>query len=211
MATTCLSDVDGKLPGTECAIDQDDPVLIAHVDTLIFGEPLKHVAIMLDRAAASALDRGTTLDADLVLFVEQAPCDRLERQSVIEQFVMAQRTGKDRDMLPFRMVELRVQAFASFFARGQMLHQHPCRAHARFVRAYRAADQRGHLFGLVEIALAGFGEAVPFERDDTLIPPLVAGKVESDREIALAEQREERGVRAQFGKLGRVEIDIAGG
>ena len=92
ITTTRRSDLDVELLGTECAIDEDDPIFVAHLGALVLGKPLQHVAIMLDRAAASTGDPRAELDADFLFLVEQPPCDRLERERGIEQFVVPERS-----------------------------------------------------------------------------------------------------------------------
>ena len=92
-----------------------------------------------------------------------------------------------------------MQPFAPLFPLGQVLHQQARGLYTRSVGTHGAANKRGHLFGLIEIALASFGQAVTFERNNSLIASLAAGKIESDGEIALAEQCEERRIGAQFG------------
>ena len=97
-------------------------------------------------------------------------------------------------MFPFGMVELGVEALAAFLAFGKVLHQQARCTHLLAIRTHCRPDQRGHLLGLVEIALARLGQAVTLERNDALVATLAACKVEGDRKVALAEQREERGI-----------------
>jgi hypothetical protein len=55
--TTHASDFDAELFRAECAIDEDDPVVITHFGPLFFGKARKHIAIMRYRATATARDR----------------------------------------------------------------------------------------------------------------------------------------------------------
>ena len=73
-------------------------------------------------------------------------------------------------MLPFGMIEPRVQPLAPLLALGQMLDEQAAGDVAAVGRrAHRDADEAGDLLGLGEIMLGRLGERAAFERDDALI------------------------------------------
>src|SRR5436190_21817463 len=98
-------------------------------------------------------------------------------------------------MRPFGMVEPRVQPVATFLALGQMLEHHPAGDPARLILPGGKPDDRRNLLRLGEIALRGLAQALTSQRNDPLAALLGRRLVESDRQIALAEEREERRVR----------------
>ena len=147
--------------------------------------------------------------ANLILFVEQAPDQRLERERWIGEFIGAHGAGERRDAFPFGMVELGVEPLAAVLALRQMLDEQPAGDAAAARLAHAQPDHRRDLFGLDEIALRRLGQAVAVERNDALIAFVAARLIEGDRQIAGAEQREQAGIGARLGQLVLVELDIA--
>src|SRR4051812_19316952 len=141
---------------------------------------------MLQAAAAALAERDGGEQAHLVLLVEQPPEQGLERQAGIGELAGADRLADDADMLPFGMIEPRVQPLAPLLALGEVLEEDAAGDLAAIVD--RDPDQARNLLGLDEIMLHRLGEAGAFERDDALIALLRERLIEGDREIGLAEQ-----------------------
>ena len=74
------------------------------------------------RAPAAAGNLCPRSDAHLVFIVEQPPHQTLERESGIEQLVVANAAGEDRHVFPLRMVHSHVQPFAALLTLGEVLH-----------------------------------------------------------------------------------------
>ena len=73
-------------------------------------------------------------------------------------------------MLPFGMVEPRVQPLAPVLALGQMLEEQPARDVPPVrIAPHAEADQRRDLLGLDEIALRRLRQRLAVERHDALI------------------------------------------
>ena len=104
-------------------------------------------------------------------------------------------------MLPFGMIEPGVQPLAPLLALGQVLEEQAARDVAPVGPLRDAdADQARDLLGLDEIALRRLGQRVAVERDDALIALARRRQVEGDRQIALAEQREQRRLGRRLGQ-----------
>ncbi len=104
-------------------------------------------------------------------------------------------------MLPFGMVELDVQPLAAFLALGQVLEEQAARDGAAVgPLADPDAQQAGNLLRLDEIALGGGRQRIAVERHDALIAFAGHRQVEGDRQIALAEQCEQRRIGGQLGQ-----------
>ena len=112
-------------------------------------------------------------------------------------------------MRPIRMVEPRVQPVAPLLAFGQMLEQQPARAPAVVALVRGQPNQARDLLGLGEIALRRLGQAVALQRHDPLVALVGRRLVEGDRQIALAEQSEQRWLRARLGQPLGIVADIA--
>ena len=196
--STSVSGGDREAPRTECAIDENDPVLVAHFLSSAFGKARQQFLVMLGRSAASANEMRTARDEHIILFVEQPPDNLVHRQTGVEQFLVPDRSRHHCDVLPFGMVEADVQTLPPFLAVRKVLNQQACGPATIRSRGYRHADQSGHLFGLDEIALAGFGQTIAFERNDPLIAPLFARQIEGERQISGSEQGEKRRISPQF-------------
>ena len=112
-------------------------------------------------------------------------------------------------MRPFGMVEPRMQPLAALLALGQMLEQHAAGDPAAVALFGRQADEARDLLGLGEIALRRLGQAVALQRDDPLVALVGRRLVEGDRQIALAEQGEQRRVRPSVGQPLGIVADIA--
>ena len=119
-------------------------------------------------------------------------------------------------MPPFGMIKPGVQPLAPLLTLGQMLAEEAAGDHVTTVGQGldRDADEAGDLLGLREIMFGGLGERSAFERDDALIAlaRAVAARrrlIEGDRQIALAEQREQRRLDRCLGQLVGIEAQIA--
>src|SRR5512139_1830107 len=95
-------------------------------------------------------------------------------------------------MRPFRMVEPGVEPFATLLPFREVLEHEAAGHPAPLVLRYGKADDRGNLLRLGEIALGSLRQPVPFQRDDSLVALLGRRLIESDRQVALAKQAEER-------------------
>ena len=93
-------------------------------------------------AAAAPPQRHRLERANLLLLVEQAPDQIVERQARIRQLLRLHRSGQDRDVRPVGMVEPRVQPLAALLAFGQMLEQQAA-GDPMAVALFRPPDARG--------------------------------------------------------------------
>ena len=128
----------------------------------------------------------------------------------VGKLVRTHRRPQRLHMLPFGMIEPGVEPLAPVLALGQMLEKQPARdGMSRPVAADADADEGGNLFGLDEIAFDRLRQRLAVERNDPLIAPAAGLEVEGDRQIALAEQREERRLLGGPRQLVGVILDVA--
>ncbi len=113
-------------------------------------------------------------------------------------------------MLPFGVVEPRVDTVAPLLALGQMLEEEAAGdAPAVGAAADAEADDAGDLLRLEEIALRRPGDRIAVERDDALVALARRRLVEGDGQIALVEQGTERRIPAQRREPAGIVLHIA--
>ena len=110
-------------------------------------------------------------------------------------------------MVPFRVIEPGVQPLAPLLPFRQMLEEEAAGDAAAGVE--REPDQARNLLGLDEEMLGRLGQAAAFQRHDPLVALAGQSLIEGDRQIALAEQGEERGLARLLGEPLGIEADIA--
>src|SRR4051812_45976425 len=113
---------DREDPGAKFAIDADEAVLVDHFGALVGPEATDHALDIVEIAAAALGQRHGVEDPHLLL-MEQAPERAFQRKLRVGELIALDRLGKDADMLPFGMVEPRMQALPPLLARRQVLDE----------------------------------------------------------------------------------------
>src|SRR6185503_1294745 len=183
-----LIGLDGEARRAEGAIDPDQAVVADHRLAFLGRETRDDRTHVVRVAAAAAAQRDRVDSAQLVLVMEQAPDELVERKLGVGQLLRLHRSAKDGDVRPIGMIEPRVQPLAPLLALRQVLKQQspgePMAAALFRGETHQARD----LLGLGEITLRGVAEVLALERHDALVSFVRHRLVEGDREIAVAEQ-----------------------
>src|SRR5215204_4393375 len=151
---------DREALGAEGAIDGDQAVRPHHLAPLVLRKAGDDRPDIFRIAPAAAPQGDRRQRADLRLLVEQAPDEVVERQARIRQLFRLHRSGKDGDVRPVGVVELRMDSLPALLAFRQMLEQQAAGGPAPVPLLGREPDETRDLLGLAEIALRRMRKAV---------------------------------------------------
>src|SRR5690606_136875 len=141
--------------------------------------------------------------------VKQSPDQLFLWQMGVDQLHRLDRLGEDRDVLPFGVVHANVKPLAPLLALGEVLKQKTAGDGSSVVKSHRRANQRRNLLAPREVSFDRGRKRFPLERDHALIAMLAFRRLESDREVADAEQVLQAWLRREVGGLSGIVPHVA--